>query len=406
MRTAKLDEIVRQKDPALKSTVEMLATGQVSAALDALQQQGRVQEIPDREERVRAIAKSYVESPENTLIVSPDNASRRELNVAVRQELKATGALAPEDHTFRVLVQRQDMTGAERSWASHYEIDDVVRYTRGSKAIGIEAAAYASVVAINPAANQLTVEKANGELATYDPRRLTGVSVYREIEREFSVGDRIQFTAPDKSLGVANRDLAAIEAIHPDGRLSARLDNNRQIEFNAERASSFRPRLRRHQPQLPGPHRRTRPRSRRYQRPPGPAQLPLRLRLHLPRQPPGHALHRRHGKTRPPARSRCLENLRPGNQSSPIRRARTWGRDLTVTTIYDGGIAMTKMTTIPENQNNIRAEIVERLKTARSAAARHTNSIMTAVYWEIGRRIVKSEQSGAARANYGDELIK
>jgi len=232
MRTARLDEIVRQKNPALKSVVELLATGQVSAALDTLQQQGRVKEIPNGEERVRAIAKSYVESPANTLIVSPDNASRRELNLAVRQELKANGSLAPQDHTFRVLVQRQDMTGAERSWASQYEINDVVRYTRGSKTVGIEAAAYASVVAINPAANLLTVEKANHELATYDPRRLTGVSVYQEIERELSVGDRIQFTAPDKSLGVANRDMAAIEAIHPDGRLSVRLDNNRQIEFN------------------------------------------------------------------------------------------------------------------------------------------------------------------------------
>ncbi len=239
MRTAKLDEIVRQQDPALKSAVELLATGQVPAALDALQQQGRVKEIPNAEERVRAIAKSYVESPENTLIVSPDNASRRELNVAVREELKANGSLAPEDHTFRVLVQRQDMTGAERSWASHYEIDDVVRYTRGSKAIGIGTGAYALVVAINPALNQLTVEKADQELATYDPRRLTGVSVYREIERELSAGDRIQFTAPDKSLGVANRDLATIEAIHPEGRLSARLDNNRQIEFNASEHRHF-----------------------------------------------------------------------------------------------------------------------------------------------------------------------
>jgi conjugative relaxase-like TrwC/TraI family protein len=232
MRTARLDEIVRQKDPALKSVVELLATSQVSAALDSLQQQGRMKEIPNTEDRVRSIAKSYVESPDNTLIVSPDNASRRELNVAVRQELKANGGLAQEDHTFRVLVQRQDMTGAERSWASQYEIDDVVRYARGSKTIGIEAAAYASVIAINPTANQLTVEKANGELTTYDPRRLTGVSVYQEIEREFSVGDRIQFTAPDKSLGVANRDMATIEAIHPDGRLSVSLDNNRQIEFS------------------------------------------------------------------------------------------------------------------------------------------------------------------------------
>jgi ATP-dependent exoDNAse (exonuclease V) alpha subunit len=132
-----------------------------------------------------------------------------------------------------VLVQRQDMTGAERSWASHYEVDDVVRYARGSKAVGIEAAAYASVVAIDPAANLLTVERPNQELITYDPRRLTGVTVYREIVRQFSVGDRIQFTAPDKSLGVANRDLATIESICPDGHLAARLDDHRQIEFKA-----------------------------------------------------------------------------------------------------------------------------------------------------------------------------
>jgi ATP-dependent exoDNAse (exonuclease V) alpha subunit len=62
---------------------------------------------------------------------------------------------------------------------------------------------------------------------------VTGVSVYREIDREFSFGDRIQFTSPDKSLGVANRDLATIESISPGGRISARLDNNRQVEFDA-----------------------------------------------------------------------------------------------------------------------------------------------------------------------------
>jgi hypothetical protein len=39
--------------------------------------------------------------------------------------------------------------------------------------------------------------------------------------------------APHKSLGVANRDLATINAIHPDGYVSAHLNNNRQIGFNA-----------------------------------------------------------------------------------------------------------------------------------------------------------------------------
>jgi ATP-dependent exoDNAse (exonuclease V) alpha subunit len=99
--------------------------------------------------------------------------------------------------------------------------------------LGIEAGSYGTVIAINPIANLLSVEKASSEPVTYDPRRLSGVSVYREIVHEFSIGDRIQFNAPDKQLGVANRDLAVIESIGPDDRISARLDDSRQIEFDA-----------------------------------------------------------------------------------------------------------------------------------------------------------------------------
>jgi hypothetical protein len=196
-------------------------------------------EIPNVEERHRAIARSYVESPDKTLIVSPDNASRRELNSAVREELKAIGTVAQEDHPFRILVQRQDMTGAERSWASRYEINDVVRYARGSKNAGIEGGEYRTVVGINAHSNLLTVEKSTGELANYDPRRLTGVSVYREVMQEFSAGDRIQFTAPDKPLGVANRDLAVIESVSATGLITVRLDGNRRLQFDVQQHRHF-----------------------------------------------------------------------------------------------------------------------------------------------------------------------
>ena len=67
---------------------------------------------------------------------------------------------------------------------------------------------------------------------------------------------------------------------------------------------------------------------------------------------------------------------------------------------------MTDLTAMPENYDNIRTEIVELLKTARSTAARNVNSIMTATYWEIGRRIVKLEQGGERRAGYGEQLIE
>jgi len=67
---------------------------------------------------------------------------------------------------------------------------------------------------------------------------------------------------------------------------------------------------------------------------------------------------------------------------------------------------MKKVAVIPENYDDIRTGIVDLLSAARTASVRSVNAVMTATYWEIGRRIVEQEQRGAARANYGDELIK
>src|SRR5512133_2886424 len=46
------------------------------------------------------------------------------------------------------------------------------------------------------------------------------------------------------------------------------------------------------------------------------------------------------------------------------------------------------------------------LETGRSQAAWTLNSVMSAVYWEIGRRIVEFEQAGKERAGYGEQIIK
>ena len=43
---------------------------------------------------------------------------------------------------------------------------------------------------------------------------------------------------------------------------------------------------------------------------------------------------------------------------------------------------------------------------ARRSSARAVNTVMTATYWEVGRRIVEFEQGGERRAAYGEELLK
>lgn len=45
------------------------------------------------------------------------------------------------------------------------------------------------------------------------------------------------------------------------------------------------------------------------------------------------------------------------------------------------------------------------ITTARSFAARATNVVMTATYWDAGRQIVEFEQGGNARATYGAALL-
>ena len=125
------------------------------------------------------------------------------------------------------------MTGAERAWAKRYELEHIVKFSRGSRVLEIKTGIYGSVVNINVRENLLSIRKADGNVVTYDPKRLSGVTVYEPVEREFSTGERIQFTAPQKQLGIANRELGSIEKIAPEGRISLRLEDGRKIEFNA-----------------------------------------------------------------------------------------------------------------------------------------------------------------------------
>ncbi len=59
-----------------------------------------------------------------------------------------------------------------------------------------------------------------------------------------------------------------------------------------------------------------------------------------------------------------------------------------------------------DNYDSILSQFVELLEQSRQLTARSVNAIMTATYWEIGRRIVEVEQKGEARAEYGKELLK
>ena len=196
METARLETSCGRETRPFKAVVEQLSRGEIGRAWRALGGPGP--RAGDRRSRrtARRDRARLSKDPDGTLVVSPDNQSRVEINTAIHRRCRMRDSWTAIEHRVRVLVPRQDVTGADRQWAERYGLGDVVRYTKGSDILRIRPGDYGRIAEVDGDRNRLTVRRArNGEAVEYDPRRLQGVTVYREQERAFATGDRVQITA-------------------------------------------------------------------------------------------------------------------------------------------------------------------------------------------------------------------
>jgi hypothetical protein len=161
------------------------------------------------------------EAGERVLVVSPANSERMQLNRMVHRMLVEHGRIAAVESEQPILVSR-DLTRAQRTRAVFYEPGDRAWFTRGSKALGLGGHSYAQVEAVDPARNRVVVRTEAGDRIEYDPARLSGVQLFREQRRLFAVGDRVQFRAPNRELGVANGEFARISGLDGEGGRSFR----------------------------------------------------------------------------------------------------------------------------------------------------------------------------------------
>jgi ATP-dependent exoDNAse (exonuclease V) alpha subunit len=180
------------------------------------------------------MAQDYCKQPTNTLVISPANRERSQLNSLIHRQLQQEGIVSRDDYQMKVYINRQDMTGTERTFANSYRPnEDTIRYNRASKVYKVQVGDYATVTATNHEKNEITVRFANGRTLTYDPTRLSGVSVYNKAERFFAEGDRIQFRAPFAEKRIVNGELGSITKIEPE-HLRVILDSGREVSFDPQ----------------------------------------------------------------------------------------------------------------------------------------------------------------------------
>ena len=234
MKTAVMDEIMRQRDPGLKAAVEASLAGEIGKAFDKLG--SNVAEVK-ADNIAGAVAARWFklssQERENTGVMAPSHELRLAINGHIRERLEREGTIRGPAFEGERLVSR-GYTNAEKSLAANYAPGDVVAFHRSYKRLGVEKGDERRVAAVDHVNHTVMLEGAGGETASWKPNQVAGrhggAEVYRAESIELRQGDRIRWTRNDKALSLVNSRTAEVLSVE-GGWVAFRLEDGRKLEL-------------------------------------------------------------------------------------------------------------------------------------------------------------------------------
>ncbi|MCY4547220.1 MAG: relaxase domain-containing protein [Defluviicoccus sp.] len=234
MQTATMDEIMRQRDPALKEAVEASLKGDIGKAFEKLGD--NIAEVkPDN--IAGAVAARWLrldaDARENTGVMAPSHALRQAINGHIRERLAREGRIHGPAMPSERLVS-MGYTNAEKALAANYGPGDVVAFHRSYKRIGVEKGDERRVMGVDRKARAVLLDDGKGGRVAWKPGeiggRKGGSEVYRAEEIELRAGDRIRWTRNDAGLGLVNSRTAEVLKV-ANGRVTFRLEDGKTLEL-------------------------------------------------------------------------------------------------------------------------------------------------------------------------------
>ena len=232
MQTAVMDEIMRQRDPALKEAVEASLAGDVKRAFAKLGD--NVAEVNPDNLAGAAAARWLALSPEaraNAGLMAPSHAIRERINEIVRERLVRDGTVHGPAMAAERLVSK-GYTNAEKTLSSNYRAGDIVAFHRPYKRLGVEKGDELRVAGVDNKARTVMLDRKDGQSVAWEPNRLAarsgGIEVYGREDIELRAGDRIRWTRNDTGLGLVNSQTAEVAGV-AGGKVAFRLGDGRML---------------------------------------------------------------------------------------------------------------------------------------------------------------------------------
>ncbi|MDE0355986.1 MAG: relaxase domain-containing protein [Deltaproteobacteria bacterium] len=232
MKTAVMDEILRQRDPDLKAAVEASLAGEIGRAFDKLG--SNVAEVKPGNIAGAVAARWLKLSPElreRTGVMAPSHELREGINAHIRERLAREGRIAGPALQTRRLVSK-GYTNAEKTLVSNYAPGEVVAFHRSYKRLGVEKGNERRVQSVDHEKRIVRLEGPNGSAVAWKPSeiggRRGGTEVYRTDTVELRAGDRVRWTRNDKGLGLVNSGAAEVLGVG-NGRVTFMLEEGRKL---------------------------------------------------------------------------------------------------------------------------------------------------------------------------------
>jgi conjugative relaxase-like TrwC/TraI family protein len=223
LKVARLENILRQKNPRLKDAVKAISKGQVGKGFHLLAEERAIVETPDKEARQKALARAYVKAslgrkPTKNLVVSPTHKEGEEVTAAIREELKARGHLKGREHTY-IRLAPTGWTEAEKADPVNYEPGNVVQFQKHTPFF--KAGERAKVAEVDTKAGKVYLQKAPGLNLALPLHQANRFNVYWPQSLKLMKNDVIRITK-NASLKkgkqqVINGQMAVVKGFTPLG---------------------------------------------------------------------------------------------------------------------------------------------------------------------------------------------
>ncbi|OPY61284.1 MAG: Multifunctional conjugation protein TraI [Syntrophorhabdaceae bacterium PtaU1.Bin034] len=239
MKTVHMKETLRQKDEDYKAMVAEIAAKRIDNAFRMMEQKGKVHEIADDGDRHSAIVKEFVSKKDyrNTLVVTPLNRNRNELNERIRDRLKEKGTLNVQEHSH-IVKEPKVLSPIERHLAESYSRDDIVAVHTGLP--GFKVGDQARVLSVDPHTQSVNVSTLLGHNIAIDvSAHGHKLGIYREKVLRFAEGDKVVFLKNDRNLGVQNGLTGEIKHIDERGNITVTKDTGKDLTWNMRHAYNY-----------------------------------------------------------------------------------------------------------------------------------------------------------------------